>query len=537
MNLQFTKYFSLTISFAVIGFYFYQILQYVYNFPLYDDYETILRFLIEWEKTSSLSQKFSLLFQQHNEHRVFFLRLISLINFYFGGNINFKYLIIFGNLSLLIIWFLFYKTLLKLPSKQNYISLVAISFLLFHFASWDNSFWAMASLQNFWIHTWVFLFFYFYFSEFRFKTPLALTSLFFAVFTSGNGFLILIPLTFYLFIFKNRKEQIIYFSFSILLIFVYFFDYHSVPKLQTEPVNVIETLKFGFAFIGSLLYLPQIPYLSFAVGLFISLFYFYSFYKKQYLSEPFLFSIFTFLMVTVAVVALSRADRGVEAAIISRYRINSTLILIICLVLFSKLFDFSKNILFILLILFISILYNFINFKTYSKKLSQIKEDRITGAWLWKNDSIPTTYPIYERGVSILNQADSLKIYQIKSPEISDFNFQSYPVPSNLNQTEQIEWAVDSVKKVDDKYLIKGFAKLKNKNSPLKSIFIGNQNLMFSTYQTRRYDLARQFKNIDFQESGFMIFVNQNQLNSFNQLFVQSSNKTYSVPIKIPFSE
>lgn len=72
MNLQFTKYFSLTISFAVIGFYFYQILQYVYNFPLYDDYETILRFLIEWEKTSSLSQKFSLLFQQHNEHRVFF---------------------------------------------------------------------------------------------------------------------------------------------------------------------------------------------------------------------------------------------------------------------------------------------------------------------------------------------------------------------------------------------------------------------------------------------------------------------------------
>ncbi|WP_247235233.1 hypothetical protein [Telluribacter sp. SYSU D00476] len=90
--------------------------------------------------------KLHFLVRQHNEHRIAFPRLLTLIYYYIAGEINLKYLIMVSSLNLVILWSIMAKVMYSI--RRDLLALIPLVFLLFHFQHYDNIFWAECSLQN-----------------------------------------------------------------------------------------------------------------------------------------------------------------------------------------------------------------------------------------------------------------------------------------------------------------------------------------------------------------------------------------------------
>lgn len=118
-----------------------------YNFPYYDDFENILLFIFNYVKTENAASRISLLFQQNFEHRVVFSKLLTLLLYYFTGQINFKWLIILGDLSLLGILYIFFQFYLQ--RQATLLALFTITCLLFQAQHYNDTIsWATCSLQH-----------------------------------------------------------------------------------------------------------------------------------------------------------------------------------------------------------------------------------------------------------------------------------------------------------------------------------------------------------------------------------------------------
>jgi hypothetical protein len=77
-----------------------QVSSYSVNIPAWDDYDAALNFMLEFFSTHGWREHAAQLFAAHNEHRIFFNRVCLLIVYFCTGAINFKILVVLGNLAL-----------------------------------------------------------------------------------------------------------------------------------------------------------------------------------------------------------------------------------------------------------------------------------------------------------------------------------------------------------------------------------------------------------------------------------------------------
>jgi hypothetical protein len=110
-------------------------------------------------QSANLSENLSILFSQDGEHRLAFSRLAYTLSYILLGEVNFKFLVIFGNTSLLALLYLFLKTL-KVP-HTNLLYFVPVSILLFQLQFWKNMIWAQSALHHQYILFFTGLTFYF----------------------------------------------------------------------------------------------------------------------------------------------------------------------------------------------------------------------------------------------------------------------------------------------------------------------------------------------------------------------------------------
>jgi hypothetical protein len=118
---------------------------YIYseNIPITDDFPAIFSTISSYLKEHSLVNN---LFKQHNEHLIVYDRFITLFYYWIFNEINLKYISLIGNLSLLPVLYIFWKTL---KNKGIYkFAIIPIAFWLFNLANYENMIFAMASLQN-----------------------------------------------------------------------------------------------------------------------------------------------------------------------------------------------------------------------------------------------------------------------------------------------------------------------------------------------------------------------------------------------------
>lgn len=133
--------------FIIIGVFWTTVYYYAYNFPYYDDFQSIVLFLTRYIKSDSLSEKLVLFFEQNFEHRVVLAKLLTLVVFLITGQVNIKILIILGDLSLIGMLFLIFRFLLnKQISLLGFFAIVCLLFQVQHYE--DTISWATCSLQH-----------------------------------------------------------------------------------------------------------------------------------------------------------------------------------------------------------------------------------------------------------------------------------------------------------------------------------------------------------------------------------------------------
>ncbi len=370
------------------------------NIPHWDDF-AVRNSLAQILETDSFLEKLNLFFAQHNEHRIVLTRILAYLIYVFEGTLNLKILMIFGIGALLGVLYVFYIFL----KKHNYplISLIPISFILFNVGLYENTFWGMASIQNFGVIFLAFLTFYWliFSVEVRHKNYLyfALISCFLGVFTSSNG--ILIPaIGCLVLVFQGRKKAfLVWFGSSFVFIAGFFYGFAKNPdggiKVTFADTKIL--LKGLLSTFGSVLDVRAILpnkqlYYAMIFGcvlvLLMGVFCIWTLLKKynklkQHLPERneqyevFLLACIAFIGITSVGIVLARISFGIEILITSKYKIYSVLTLMMgYLILLDFISKNHKN-KFIWLSILVSISFNIYIYMADYQDIRLLAQERI----------------------------------------------------------------------------------------------------------------------------------------------------------------
>ncbi|HRC71501.1 MAG TPA: hypothetical protein PK880_03090 [Candidatus Competibacter sp.] len=227
------------------------------NIPILDDYDTVLAYL-----NTPGSLRYQTLFEQHNEHRVVWTRLVAEVFYDLFGQVDFRNLIYVGNLAFLLIFALLLKlfNLQKTPT----IFFMPVPYLLFQPQAWENMTWATGALQNYFVLLFALLAFCFWNRETWSGYFLAGSFSVMAAFTSANGLLVFFVLFFgearsfiaeqmnntafvkRSFTVKRSHLLVVLIILILLICFVYFKNYRSVeqhpsvPRALLQPVQIVQ---------------------------------------------------------------------------------------------------------------------------------------------------------------------------------------------------------------------------------------------------------------------------------------------------------
>lgn len=503
------KLFNGIIVFAIlvpIIIYFWIVFKFSENIPFWDDYDAVLRFMTHYFERD-FSAKLGLLFHHHNEHRIFVSRVISLMDYYLFGKVNFEHLIYIGNLFLVGIFFLLYKAF-KNDIKANIRLFIPVAIILFQSQYLTNSVWAMASIQNFGV------IFFSLLSLYLLHRQKLLPSLFIgtlAVLTSGGGFLVF-PIG-ALYIWLNRKINKTFYIWcitSIVVIGLYFYGYKSNPDhpsifyALSHPMSAIEYLG---NFTGSYFKLWGrhvawiFALIFFALSGFLIL-------KKEYKKMPLIVYFLLFLILTACLTTLSRSGFGHDQAWTDRYRMYSALFVALAYLASLKLLSNrkSKQILFGVLLVICSVN----NIKSFKKNYPKFENHQTR----LKLSNAKPYYPHVDIAIKTLKRSENLGIYKLPNSK-SNFSVEDIEITSTKN-SDQIEYTFD----IDDSgqcyFIDNGWAFLKSTHDATDdSVYIvlsaKNNHHLFRTYQIYRPDVSRHFKK-ELDYSGFHSAIPKNKI-------------------------
>ena len=332
---------SLTLLIPV-GIFFWVWDYYAINIPKWDDH-ALKAFLVEYLQAPDFSGKIQALFRQHNEHRITLTRFVALLDYKIFGALNFKRLMLYGNLSMLgvvALWWVLLKN-----NRKPFYTLIPVPFIWLTLSHYENMYWGMAAVQNFGVvvlSAWAL-----YCSVSRRRGPFILSLLLAALacLTSGNGLLVL-PIGAILLLLAPRwRRLIVWLVVSAGYLLVYFLDFQRSPANPDAHFAVGKFIKGYLYFLGSFaesfpvqnhaqacLILGTILFLvaiSIGFGTVFSLVrnrYEYDFAK---ITDLFCLGIILFILGTAMIVVYSRVGFGLEGLLTSRYKIYSFLLLLV----------------------------------------------------------------------------------------------------------------------------------------------------------------------------------------------------------------
>lgn len=300
-----------------------------YNFPYEDDFNSALSFMsaFGYGQLSGL-EKTKLLFSQYNEHRILFDRLAFLGDYYLFGELNFRHLILFGNVSMLLLSVLFFKVALpSVPWRDRLFYLLPVAYSLFLYKYWDLSTWAMAALQN--LYVMVFAMFSLYQLSYhnRRSFVLACGAAVLATFTSGNGLFCFFAGVPVLLLSKAYRQLSIWISVGVTTVLLYFWGYRQ-PPYHPDVVDSLfnhtgRAVRYFFTLTGSILQNHAMLSILFGIGslLLTAGLMGYLWYTKRINDHLPIVGLLIFLYLTCFSLMATRSGFGVEQAFSTRYGI------------------------------------------------------------------------------------------------------------------------------------------------------------------------------------------------------------------------
>ncbi len=313
---------------------------YAINIPKWDDH-ALKQFLVDFIHAKGWIEKWDALSRQHNEHRILLTRLLTWADYSFFGQLNYKRLMLYGNLlfmGLLLLW-----SLILLKNNKPAFSIIPLAFLWPTLSHWENMYWGMASVQNFGVVTLAVASIYWSVRGRWVYFVLGMTAAALAAFSSGNGLLILPVIAGLLILRGKQKRFIIWILASAVVFYFYFAGYQQPTYNPQSKASFFEFLQGYMAFIGS--FAEVFPVrdkrdicvvlgaILFLVSLSIIWAIVFRLIKKKQeheyarVTDLFSLGVILFILGTAAIVVYSRAGFGIDTLITSRYKIYSFLLL------------------------------------------------------------------------------------------------------------------------------------------------------------------------------------------------------------------
>ncbi|MPR36664.1 hypothetical protein [Salmonirosea aquatica] len=332
---------SLTLLIPV-GIYFWVWDYYALNIPKWDDH-ALKAFLVEYLDAPGWTEKWQAIFRQHNEHRITVTRLVALFDYSLFGQLNFRRLMFYGNLSMLGIIALWWVLLHQ--NRKPFYALIPIPFIWLTLSHYENMYWGMAAVQNFGVVVLSVWALYCCVSRTRSVFLLALVLAALACFTSGNGLLVLPIGALLLFLAPRWRRLIAWLLASGTYCFVYFHDFARSPANPDNTFGFGSFIKGYLYFLGSfaesfpinnhiqfclilgaILFLVAVSIVSTTLFRLVRNRYEYDFAR---ITDLFCLGVLLFILGTALIVVYSRVGFGLEGLLTSRYKIYSFLLLIV----------------------------------------------------------------------------------------------------------------------------------------------------------------------------------------------------------------
>jgi hypothetical protein len=299
------------------------------NIPHYDDYIAILQFLIAFVKSDSFLDRLHLIFLEHNNHRIVVCRIATLLVYYISGSINFKILCIIGNVSLIGIVYIFYKSF-KIERLKHLLYVPSV-FIVFQIQFWQASLSSTAALQHVWILFFALACFYLLTHESRGYCIASFFAAVCATFSGANGCVCFMIGLAMLLIRKRFVKSVLWSCSAAFVLYIYFYDYQ-FNSIQLPALD--EAAVFIFSFLGSAISFNH-PYLALLAGFIVIIHFFYLTYSSYYKNNPALYAMIVFVIITAVMICIGRSHLTTSSqALAGRFNLNSSL-LILCIYLSS----------------------------------------------------------------------------------------------------------------------------------------------------------------------------------------------------------
>jgi hypothetical protein len=298
-----------------------------------DDFD-LLETLTFAPEAESWKEKFRLWTKQQNEHRIVFPRLIAFLCYKAEGIINWQTICLVANLIWVGIVYFLWKAFdaLKLPIWL----FTPVPFILFQPQYFENIIWPISILQQsnvlFWLAFAIFLY-----AKGRYKA--LLIPAFIAIFTHGNGLSILPVIALLIILEKKWSVLKIWIPFSLLSVFLVFYGLQSGQGAQIGESlsNPLQLITAFFTFLGGVTRVLLEDFLWSAIMGFLlvallcwallppTMRAIQSRGTSLSFFEKFLIGIVAVLLISAALVSISRSWAGLASILPPRYLQNTAL--------------------------------------------------------------------------------------------------------------------------------------------------------------------------------------------------------------------
>lgn len=510
---------------------------YSQNFPYNDDFPTILDFLSDYLSADSIGDKLSLMIAPYGEHRIFFIRMITLLEYGIFNTLDFRHFIFLGNISYVVFSLLVIKKYVK--TTGNLLAIIPVVFLFFQLQSWSNHIWAMASMENTLIFCWVALSFYFAYEK-RNNTGFAWSIVFglFATYTNGNGIFVFLISGLLFLLNKEWKKGGITSSLFVVLFMLNNTRQSDSLLTETNSINITGSIAKFFAFSGSNLFHPTYYMVAVAGGAIFFIYFCYLFFIKRYYKQNMFFcALFIFVFLTAFAVVIQRSTLDIHDIAPSRYRVYGTLLLVLTYLSFSEMFVTYKHRqrLSYLVIPGALLFWGFSNYVGVDKIKNRYQLNEAT-AFMYENGIfVDSAYGnIYDKAhaegfFSTLN----VQPQQLKNKEQGD------KVVMNAGPVSPV-YGFDTVIKSSNFLIVKGWAALDDHNNSLNKPYIiahkGNDKTFLRSNFIEVFRFINDSANRRYATSGYLAVIEDyTQWDSLQVAISRDIKETTVIPVvKVP---
>ena len=513
------------------------------NVPFEDDFDSALAFASNYlYKTPTLLGKVERIFSQHNEHRIVLDRLAFLTDYSLTGHINFRHLILFGNLSLLVVLvLLFLASFRHLTPVQKLAYFLPVSILLFQMHFWELTVWGMASIQNLYIVAFALL--SFYALDRRQQQSawfwVAVASAIVATFTSGNGLFVFIIGLLVLLLQKAYRPLGIWTAIGLATVALYFWGYakpaHHPPIFETLTKTPGQFFDYFFTLTGSdFATQPTWPIragkwmLAVFVGLLV-----WKTAKRQLTGNLAILALLAFMYLTSLSVTMARSGFGIGQALSPRYGILPVMLLI---GLYILTLETVKNRIIRPILAFIGLsVAVYVGQYSYQQNLPKV-EDRTallqySSALYNDNKANLILYRDGDDAKTIFPDALKRGIYEVPPIVLSDLR----SPPQSVDGSQLV--STNDVTAQAQPFLTNGFLVLyqawavinglPSENTVIEVVAQSPQgSYAFATSRHIRYDIANQLQSMQYMHAGFSCVLRKADLKPGHyQLWLHLTNK------------